>query len=290
MTWVDLSSAFAYGTKLTSTQMQQLRDNLTAMANGDSGAPQVQTAGIADDAVTTAKIDDGAVTQAKLSASVGQGELKTSTGEVSTNGSTHLTLPGGSYGFYPQTKCGAAAHVTAQIAKDYAGSAAYETKIYLTSDGTGWVYAQQRYVTASGEIFWCFMLRNRESGKIMSAYASPDHPCFGNGGDPVKVSHPFTDFDPKIYEIIVINPGDELISLIKTAAIDTSRSILEVIISDYEISSDNNDLGWPKIEVTVGLPRIFDFITTNGGIKPIKKKIPKPPGFLCRRLIPKGLQ
>lgn len=55
MTWVDLSSAFGYGAVLTSLQMQNLRDNITAQANGDSGSPQQQTAGIADYAVTCSK-------------------------------------------------------------------------------------------------------------------------------------------------------------------------------------------------------------------------------------------
>ena len=55
MTWVDLSSAFGFGAVLTSAQMQNLRDNITAQANGDSGAPKQQTAGIADGAITAAK-------------------------------------------------------------------------------------------------------------------------------------------------------------------------------------------------------------------------------------------
>ena len=47
MTWVDLSAAFGYGTKLTSTQMQNLRDNIAALAAGDSGHPEIQTAAFA---------------------------------------------------------------------------------------------------------------------------------------------------------------------------------------------------------------------------------------------------
>ena len=56
MSWTDLSGAFGYGTKLTSAQMQNLRDNITALANGDSGAPKVQTAAIANAAVTSGKM------------------------------------------------------------------------------------------------------------------------------------------------------------------------------------------------------------------------------------------
>jgi len=39
MAWVDLSGAFTYGSTLTSTQMQNLRDNLAAAFAKDSGAP-----------------------------------------------------------------------------------------------------------------------------------------------------------------------------------------------------------------------------------------------------------
>jgi hypothetical protein len=40
-----------------------LRDNPIAIANGDAGAPNIQTAGIADDAVTVAKILDGDISK-----------------------------------------------------------------------------------------------------------------------------------------------------------------------------------------------------------------------------------
>lgn len=61
MTWVNLSSVFQYGTTLTSTQMQNLRDNIAAAFNGDSGAPSLQTNAIADGAVTHPKIGTAAV-------------------------------------------------------------------------------------------------------------------------------------------------------------------------------------------------------------------------------------
>ena len=43
MTWVNLSSAFGYGTKLTSQQQQQLRDNIKAAFDGDANAPNLLT-------------------------------------------------------------------------------------------------------------------------------------------------------------------------------------------------------------------------------------------------------
>lgn len=61
MAWTSLS--FAYGSVLTSTKMTQLYDNLTALANGDSGAPKVQTAGLATSCVTGAKVANYSLTE-----------------------------------------------------------------------------------------------------------------------------------------------------------------------------------------------------------------------------------
>jgi hypothetical protein len=47
MTWTNLASVFGYGSKLTAAQMQNLRDNITALANHDSGAPSIQGAALA---------------------------------------------------------------------------------------------------------------------------------------------------------------------------------------------------------------------------------------------------
>lgn len=43
MAWTDLSAAFGYGTKLTSQQQQQLRDNIKAAFDGDADAPVLLT-------------------------------------------------------------------------------------------------------------------------------------------------------------------------------------------------------------------------------------------------------
>lgn len=42
MVWTDLSSAFTFNSQLTSAQQRALRDNITAMANGEAGAPRIQ--------------------------------------------------------------------------------------------------------------------------------------------------------------------------------------------------------------------------------------------------------
>jgi hypothetical protein len=57
MAWTNISNALvSVGALPFATTIQALRDNPIAIANGDAGAPRVQTNGIADSAVTTAKI------------------------------------------------------------------------------------------------------------------------------------------------------------------------------------------------------------------------------------------
>lgn len=58
-----------------------LRDNPIAIAEGASGAPRVQTAGIENSAVTTAKIANGNVTNVK----VGNGQLGSEKFQVGTD-------------------------------------------------------------------------------------------------------------------------------------------------------------------------------------------------------------
>lgn len=59
MAWTDIT--FAFEEVLTSTKMTNLDENFDALANGDSGAPAIQTAALADGAVTIAKISGPAL-------------------------------------------------------------------------------------------------------------------------------------------------------------------------------------------------------------------------------------
>jgi hypothetical protein len=57
MAWTNIPNAnLAAGAPIRSVDLLALRDNIPAVANGDSGAPKVQTNGINDSAVTTAKL------------------------------------------------------------------------------------------------------------------------------------------------------------------------------------------------------------------------------------------
>ena len=86
MPWTVISDAtLEVGKALRALTMRNLRDNFAAMAAGDAGAPQIQTAAIAGSAVTTAKIADSNVTTGKIAtgavaawnASLGTGEIGT---------------------------------------------------------------------------------------------------------------------------------------------------------------------------------------------------------------------
>ena len=68
MAWTVLSDAtLEVGKALRALTMRNLRDNITALANGDVGAPQIQTAAIAANAVTAAKIADNTIPSTRIS-------------------------------------------------------------------------------------------------------------------------------------------------------------------------------------------------------------------------------
>jgi len=215
--WTDLSSSFGAYETLSSANMQQLRDNITAAFEQSSGAPQLANFYIQDTmidswAVTSTKIDEysitsrhiingsigtvslhadcitgdkiadnavssehiasGAIGEAGLGAStVSQGKLKTTTEEESAD-CTHNTWTefsfssAGEYSFYPQIKCEASTiDVHAQIMMFADGPTAYGTTVSVQQN-TGddrFVYAQIRYVTASGTFAWVFFLVNKDS-------------------------------------------------------------------------------------------------------------------------------
>ena len=246
--------------------------------------------------VITDLIKDDSITQAKL---------KTSQGEVSMShaGSGEAcgfyTLPGGEYGFHVRLKDtltpGYGTQVTAIPGRGHGTSYVTGIKLCLSrsnSAGTDTAYAQQRYVTASGEVHWIFFLRNKETGKIKSAWQAPDHPCFGNGGKPLLMPHPFGNYDKTKHEIIVINPSLAEIEQMELETIvddetKPDKDLLEVISENYEIDENSNP-AWPDIPVTVGLPKhVIDKKTGRKTladyrfmkdtiIEPVQKIIPKP--------------
>lgn len=247
-------------------------------------------------------VSDTSVTEAKMAASaISQAKLKTSSGNVSHNASvgvtgTLLTLPGGEYGFYPRTQLAdSLARSTYAEAKIFykatTGNQALASYIYLETNATGAgpvIYAYQRYVTSSGEVNWLFILRDKATKKKIASWFAPDHPCYGNGGKPNLVPHPFPDYNPATQEIIVINPTDEQITEMEAMqyVVDENKpdqSIGEIMDKFYEIDEESSPK-WPTKAVTVGLPEGHNWQSTNKNIVPIKKVTHQPDGVTLKAL------
>jgi len=194
---------------ITTTLMTRLRDNAIAITEGSSGAPEIQTAALeqanGSEAVTQECIRAGAVGQTEMdSSAVGQGQLKTAEGSVSTGLNTLATLPGGAYGFYPRLVMtgGAAGHsaiwatadgpVMDYAARTYHGESVRATFALLdNSSGTSYVY--QRYIQASppydlgdGEIPLFIFAEVDSDGEVVSAYEAPEAPWHYNGPTNIK--------------------------------------------------------------------------------------------------------
>ena len=266
---------------------------------------------------------DSSVTQSKLKTS--QGSVNNSTtGNPKAggldSGYSNRILPGGEYGFYPQIKVvNGHAYGTSLLYAEIAtgmASMSYITNVtvritvssVVDAYGTYYGYVQQRYVTSSGEVFWIFILRTkydeeiqgkdvdgdpmtyiRPKGTIMSMYQAPDHPCFGNGGKPSLVPHPFGSYDPETQEIVVINPSEKEVTEMKgrceKGEEEPDKDLLEIITEEYEID-ENSAPRWPTKAVTVGLPKDRDWKRDPDDTKviPIKKVIPQPEGVLVKKL------
>jgi len=239
---------------------------------------------------------DGANSK-QINASIDQAALKSTTGEVSQAATAWAskTLPGGEYGFYPRIKMDAVtsqqygATICYQPSTAHAGWTSYVTTIQLWAQSTGTIYALQRYIQASGEVFWIFILRDKLTKAVKSMWQAPDHPCFGNGNKPKLCPHPFLDYDSETDEIVVINPAKEEVLEMQSAAITEAddvpdRGLLQVIAEDYEID-EASEPAWPDVPVTVGLPEDWNEAwLERRRVRPIKMKIPQPKGLICRSL------
>ena len=162
--------------------------------------------------------------------------LKTALSEVtSASGATNnLTLTGGSYGFYPQiynSNTASDGYVDIKVnAGTWPGS--YTTNIGVSQTG-GTAYMQVRYVTASSEDYWLWILVDKNTKDILAMSGAPDHCAYGNSNDFEKESHPFRDYDPNTQDIILIEK--EQAKAIQQEAKNKGFSVLEFIDRDYKI-------------------------------------------------------
>ncbi len=255
--WTDLSAAFAFGTKLTSQQMQQLRDNITALSEGAAGAPDILEAAYGANSVDTTA-------------------LKTGTGENNQVGEGNVGPSGGTYAFYPEVKVTGGDGPMVRYT-----NTSYSRSFACTVDtGSPTFFVQNRYVTASGEVFWIYFLIDKKTKKIVATCAQPDHCCMGYGGDPARVPHPFIDYNAKNHDIIIVNPAFEQVEKIISEA-EAGEWVLETIEKKYKLVLDDT-LKWPDIPVTVGIASP-DFWTKDKAAV-IKKVIPRLDYFKLAKL------
>ena len=184
------------------------------------------------------------VTVAPGDGSISQAKLKTAVGEVSaSNGHHTTTLPGGQYGFFPETKMNTSstyrfgAAIVGSVGEinwiNIPGWTSYRTNISLyTNNSSATIYARQRYVTSSGVDHWIFLLIDKATEEILSAYSAPDHPCYGNGGNPSRVPHPFLSHEETKHEIAFLDK--ETVRVLQEESMETGRSILTLVTEEYK--------------------------------------------------------
>jgi len=186
----------------------------------------------------------GLITSTMMTGLVNTTALKTTAGEVSSSSfPATIALPGGEFGFYPQVKLPLGDSTNAQIAYGSA-SAGYLTTISFTKTaGSATSYAQQRYVTASGDDMWIFLLIDKTTKEIIGAYQAPDHPAYGNGGDFDKLPHPFGSYDETKQEIVLLDK--ETCLALKQESKDTGESILTLVNEEYKPDMSKEEIYQP---------------------------------------------
>ena len=212
MAWTDIPDTNIEPDKpILATDILAIRDNITAQANGDPGAPQQQTAGIADLAVTNAKLATGAVTQQKIAnGAVGQSQLKTTEANYSvktlseaTGGPRFVsfTTLSGQYGFHPtlKTEGSGTPTVFAYIERNgYDNGSGRVGRITVggggTSDKDAYVY--QRYVQAcppydlgDGEVPQFIFAMVNANGVIEAVCSGQEAPWHNNGPTDIRADY-----------------------------------------------------------------------------------------------------
>ena len=190
-------------------------------------------------AVTNAKIGSSAVTNAKIgSSAVSTAKLKTSTGsQTFTAGSGIAQITLNAYSFFPSiNRENEEGDLGTYVASSgSADSPRFSAGSYSASPSRR-IRVYWRYVTSSGDIYWLFALRNKETGEVESMWRSADHPVFNTGLTHDEMPHPFGDVDLSKYEIEVINPELSLMKEIHKQAKAERTDELEIIQRDYEIA------------------------------------------------------
>jgi len=191
--------------------MTQLYDNTTAQANGDPGAPQQQTAGIADLAVTTEKLNNAAATQQKIaSGAVGQSQLKTTEASYSVKTLNEVqggprfasfTTLSGQYGFHPTLRTTGSGTPTVFAYIEHIGYDNGSGRVGRITVGGGGTtdkdaYVHQRYVQAcppydlgDGEVPQFIFAMVNANGVIEAVCSGQEAPWHNNGPTDIRADY-----------------------------------------------------------------------------------------------------
>jgi len=201
MTWTNKLWKFA--TTPDDVNMSALQADITAKADGDSGAPKNKIA-----SMDTNSVDEDVL----VAEAVNQLLMPTSQGSIIINLGGDIVkdwgvLPGGSWGFYPEIKVNGGdvdsvniVHGGLETDEPYPptlypfNNTSYTTTIAAVTGSGSNLYAQQRYITASppydlGEGLchrFTFLKIDRSTGEIQSMWTAPDAPWHNNG--PTNIS------------------------------------------------------------------------------------------------------
>lgn len=266
--------------------MDRLRTDKIREYNSGSGVT-IDGLEIKDGEIANSGIKTGAISEARLATnSVSQAKLKDANDEVSSNVSAwrqKTFSSAGQFGFYPQIKTSNisctpkisfAADGTADVGQSYA------TSIWIYSSGGHTTYARLRYISASGDVWWMFFLVDKKTQKRIGARSGQEHPCYGNGGKPMVLPHPFPDWDKNTEEIYVCNPSDELLEEIKARIPSgkddvADRSILQVVNEDYDLDF-SVEPPWPSKPIVIGFTKDTSELKVGETAEVLKKVIPQP--------------
>ncbi len=232
----------------------------TLAGNSDTAVPTEKAVKTYCDSLDTSPAD-GSISTAKL---------KTSSGQVSSSSGAVIAMPGGTYGFYPQTRSSTGSSTAGRITMGGTSlngngqiNSSYGTWIAFIPNGCT-LYAQQMYVTASGQDYWVFVLADKISGEIVSTYCAPDHPCYGNGGDFEKVPHPFGNFDQDKYFVAILDKAS-------AEKVRYEKNPAESLLDNFKIDTDGSYEPLHTGQFLGKDPELIESLPENIQVKTIKK-------------------
>ena len=209
------------------------------------GEAVVDSAQMIDDAIAGPHISDGAltanhfsvgcvgntalstnaVTSAKIDIDEVSASITINSGSTSPSAET-LQLPCGQFGFYPTFSVNSLnptdeGYVTLQarilyesygyagigsssmVHPNYSPLMSFDMAISNAIPIDVTMYMKQAYVTGTGHVKWIFLKVSKKTKLIISTWEAWDHP---SNGASLAIEHPFYNYNPKLHDIILINP------------------------------------------------------------------------------------